>query len=146
MQAPDFTLADQNGQQHSLKDYHGHWLVLYFYPKDNTPGCTKEACNFRDQRGAIQAMQNTEIVGVSTDSVESHHKFSEEHGLNFTLLSDPDHHVIEAYGAWGGVFRTKRHTVIINPDGEIAKEYRGVHPGSHAAEIIADLQALQGSV
>jgi thioredoxin-dependent peroxiredoxin len=144
MPAPDFSLSDQNGKIHTLKDYAGRWLVLYFYPKDETAGCTKEACNFRDQRDTILALGNTDVVGVSKDSVESHQKFAEHHNLNFTLLSDPDHKVIEAYGAWGGLFGTKRHTVVINPKGEIVKEYRGVNPSTHAGEIIADLQTLQG--
>lgn len=145
MRAPDFSLPDQNGQTHSLKDYAGRWLVLYFYPKDETPGCTKEACNFRDQRDAIREAGKAEVVGISKDSVESHHRFAEHYSLNFTLLSDPDHRTIEAYGAWGGMFGTKRHTVLIDPKGKIAKEYRGVDPATHAGEIIADLQALQAN-
>jgi len=143
MQAPDFTLVDQDGKSHSLADYAGKWLVLYFYPKDNTPGCTKEACSFRDGREQIRELGNVEVVGVSKDSVESHKKFSAEHQLNFTLLSDPDHEVIEAYGAWGGLLGTKRNTVIIDPRGEVKKQYIGVDPATHVSDIITDLKMLQ---
>ncbi|HSW65515.1 MAG TPA: peroxiredoxin [Bacillota bacterium] len=143
MRAPDFNLADQDSAKHSLADYAGKWLVLYFYPKDGTPGCTKEACNFRDGRELIAQLGNVEVVGISKDSVESHKKFSLEHQLNFTLLSDPSHEVIEAYGAWGGLLGTKRNTVIIGPDGEVKKQYSGVDPATHVTEIIADLKALQ---
>jgi peroxiredoxin Q/BCP len=143
MQAQDFSLPDQNGAVHSLQDYAGKWLVLYFYPKDNTPGCTKEACIFRDERDTISRLGQAEIVGVSKDSVESHKKFAEQQHLNFTLLSDPEHATIEAYGAWG-LLGTKRNTVIIDPGGQIAKTYEGVDPKTHAAQIIADLQQLQG--
>jgi peroxiredoxin len=89
-QAPDFTLLDQNSENHSLQDYRGKWVVLYFYPKDETPGCTVEACGFRDTREAIAEFGNAVVLGVSKDSPESHRKFAEKHGLNFTLLSDPD--------------------------------------------------------
>lgn len=149
-QAPNFSLLDQNGNLHSLADYAGRWLVLYFYPKDDTPGCTTEACNFRDEREAIAEFGHAEVVGVSKDSVASHKKFTEKYGLNFTLLSDPDHKVIEAYDSWkpqkfmGREYMgTKRNTFIISPDGQIAKEYLGVNPKDHAAEIIADLKDLQ---
>lgn len=149
-QAPDFTLPDQTGAIRSLKDYKGRWIVLYFYPKDSTPGCTTEACNFRDARDSIAEIGNAVVIGVSKDSVKSHAKFAEKHSLNFTLLSDASHGMIEAYGSWGkkkfmgreyeGV---KRNTYIINPDGLIVKEYEGVNPAKHAAEIIHDLQDLQ---
>lgn len=150
MKAPAFSLIDQNGIVQSLKDYAGQWLVLYFYPKDNTSGCTTEACNFRDEREAIRALSNAEIIGISKDSVASHKKFADKHGLTFPILSDPDHTVIEAYGAWGKrtfmgreYMGTFRNTYIINPDGEIVKTYEGVDPKKHAAEIITDLKALQ---
>src|ERR1019366_1273568 len=94
-QAPDFKLLDQNGDTRSLKDYRDGWVVLYFYPKDNTAGCTKEACTFRDERDAIAEYGNAEVIGISTDSVVSHKKFIEKNHLNFTLLSDPDHKTIE---------------------------------------------------
>jgi len=149
-QAPDFSLQDQDGTVKTLHDYAGRWLVLYFYPKDDTPGCTTEACNFRDERDAISEFGNATVVGISKDSVRSHKKFAEKHGLNFTLLSDPDHVAAEAYGSWkpkkmmGREFMgVTRDTFIISPDGGRAKEYRGVDPKSHAAQIIADLQSLQ---
>lgn len=148
--APDFTLLDQHGEAHSIVQYLGRWIVLYFYPKDNTPGCTKEACSFRDAREAIAEFGNATVIGVSGDSVESHHKFAEKHNLNFTLLSDPDHSVAKAYNSWDPSFffgsvllGTKRNTFIIDPTGKIAKEYIGVDPSQHAAEIIADLHQLQ---
>ena len=150
MKAPDFSLIDQNGIVQSLKDYAGRWVVLYFYPKDNTSGCTAEACNFRDEREAIRALGNAEIIGISKDSVASHKRFADKHGLTFPILSDPDHAVIEAYGAWGKrkfmgreYVGTFRNTYIINPDGEIVKTYEGVDPKKHAIEIIQDLKTLQ---
>jgi len=149
MKASDFTLPDQNNKLHSLADYRGKWLVLYFYPKDNTAGCTLEACSFRDERDDITAL-GAEVVGVSKDSVKSHAKFAEKHNLNFVLLSDESTDMIKAYDAWGlkkfmgrefeGIIRK---TVIINPEGEIVKEYPKVTPLGHAAKIIADLTALQ---
>ena len=149
-QAPDFSLPDQDGNIKTLADYAGKWLVLYFYPKDNTPGCTTEACNFRDEREAIGELSGAEVVGISKDSVRSHKKFTADHGLNFTLLSDTEHKTIEAYDSWkpkkfmGREYMgTERNTFIISPDGRIAQEYRGVDPKAHAAEIIADLRQLQ---
>jgi len=149
-QAPDFSLPDQNGDVKTLADYAGQWLVLYFYPKDDTPGCTTEACSFRDEREAIADLGSAEVVGISKDSVRSHKKFVDKYHLNFTLLSDPEHKVIEAYGSWKPLkfmgreyMGTQRNTFIITPDGKIAKEYVGVDPKTHAAEIIADLKALQ---
>lgn len=148
--APDFNLPDQNGKMHSLADYSGKWLVVYFYPKDATPGCTTEACNFRDGRDAIREYGNAEIIGISKDSVSSHKKFAEKNKLNFTLLSDESHKVIKAFGAWGPkkfmgreYMGINRNTYLINPKGKIAKEYIGVKPETHAAEIITDLKALQ---
>lgn len=145
MKAPDFSLKDQDGNAHNLKDYAGKWLVLYFYLKDDTPGCTTQACDIRDQREAITKHGGVEVVGISKDSVESHKTFAKNHDLNFTILSDPDHEVIEAYGAWdeGSEMGTKRNTVIIDPRGEIVKEYKDVDPGQHARTIIADLKELQ---
>lgn len=151
--APNFSLPDQNGQTKSLKDYAGKWLVLYFYPKDATPGCTTEACSFRDERDEIAKSGNAEVVGVSKDSVASHKKFADRHHLNFTLLSDPEHKTIEAYGSWqpqkfmGREYMgTKRNTFIVGPGGTIAKEYISADPKKHAAEIIEDLKALQTKV
>jgi peroxiredoxin Q/BCP len=152
MPAPDFKLLDQHNQQHSLKDYQGRWLVLYFYPKNDTPGCTTEACNFRDARSAIAEFGNAAVAGVSRDSVRSHKKFADKYNLDFTLLSDPDHEVIEAYGAWQekSMFGRKymgiqRMTVIINPEGQIVREYPKADPAKHAAEIIKDLRELHAS-
>lgn len=149
--APDFSLPDQDGVVRSLRDYAGKWLVLYFYPKDDTPACTAEACSFRDEREVIAQAGQAEVVGVSRDSVHSHKKFAEKYGLTFSLLSDPEHQTIEAYGAWapkkfmGREFMgTLRNTVIINPNGEIVKTYEGIDVKSHALQIITDLIALQG--
>ena len=124
--APDFTLPDENGNEVSLRDFAGKWLVLYFYPKDNTSGCTKEACDFTDSRSYFASL-NAEVVGVSRDSAASHQNFILKHHLAIPLLSDPDHKVHEAYGAWGlkknygketeGVIRS---TFIISPEGKIA--------------------------
>jgi peroxiredoxin Q/BCP len=146
--APDFSLLDQDGKSHSLSDYRGQWLVLYFYPRDDTPGCTKQACSFRDAREDIEKL--AAVIGISTDSVRSHKRFADKYHLNFRLLSDPEHEVIEAYGSWkpkkmmGREFLgTHRNTFIINPEGKIAKEYLGVDPNNHAETIISDLKKLQ---
>ena len=144
--APDFSLPDQDGITRSLKDYAGKWLVLYFYPKDETPGCTDEACAFRDGREILEAL-GAEVVGVSADSTKSHAKFSKKHGLNFTLLSDTDHSVIEAYGSWapkklfGREFiGIHRDTYLINPRGEIVRKYEGVDPKTHIGAVVEDLK------
>lgn len=148
--APNFTLKDQDGTSHSLLDYAGRWVVLYFYPKDDTPGCTTEACEFRDARDVIAELGNAVVIGISKDTVKAHKKFADKFDLNFTLLSDPDHEVIEAYGAWqeksmyGRKFMgIQRSTFIIDPSGNIAKEYPKVTPRKHAAQIIKDLQEFQ---
>lgn len=148
--APDFSLPDQDEAVHSLVDYAGRWLVLYFYPKDDTPGCTTEACNFRDAREVIAQLGNAEVVGISKDTVKSHRKFLDKYHLNFTLLSDPEHKVIEAYDSWKpkrfmgrDYIGTMRNTFIISPEGQIVKEYIGVDPKMHAAQIINDLRMLQ---
>lgn len=148
--APQFSLKDQDNKTHSLDDYSSKWVVLYFYPRDDTPGCTTEACSFRDERELIAALGNAQVVGISKDSVASHKKFADKYNLNFTLLSDPEATTIKAYGAWGerSMFGKKyfgiiRSTVIINPEGMIVKTYPKVDPKKHAAQIIKDLQALQ---
>ena len=148
--APTFTLQDQDGKTHSLYDYKGKWIVLYFYPKDDTPGCTTEACNFRDARDAIAEFGNSVVIGISKDSVRSHKKFAEKFSLNFALLSDESGETIKAYNSWGerSMFGRKfmgiiRSTYIIDPVGNIVKEYPKVDPKKHAAEIIKDLQDLQ---
>jgi peroxiredoxin Q/BCP len=150
--APDFSLADQDGVTRSLANYRSKWLILYFYPKDDTPGCTIEACSFRDVREVIAEFGNAEVVGVSKDSVASHKKFADKHHLNFTLLSDPDHEIIAAYDSWkpqkfaGHEFLgTERNTFIISPAGNIVRHYKGVNPQEHVTEILQDLKNLQTS-
>ncbi|ETN88624.1 thiol peroxidase [Thermus scotoductus] len=149
--APDFALPDQEGRIHRLSDYRGKWVVLYFYPKDDTPGCTKEACGFRDRMGDLQEL-GAVVLGVSADDVQSHKRFAEKYGLNFPLLADPEREVILAYGAWGkknlygkeyeGVLR---QTFLIDPEGRIAKVWRKVSPEDHAEEVAEALRALRGS-
>lgn len=146
--ANDFNLPDQDGKYHKLSDYKGRWVVLYFYPRDNTPGCTKEACNFRDSFRELQKM-DVQILGVSKDSIASHKKFAEKYNLNFPILSDEDKGVIKKYKAWGikkfmgrefeGIFRK---TYLIDPKGTIKKVYEKVNPLTHASEIIKDLNAI----
>jgi len=148
MKAKTFNLPDQNGEYHKLSDYKNKWLLIYFYPKDDTPGCTKEACNFRD--GIAQfTKRGVAIIGISKDSIESHKKFSAKYKLNFPLLSDPEHLVIESYGAWGTkkfmgreFMGTKRNSYLINPTGEIVKTYENVNPLSHFTQILSDLDKL----
>jgi peroxiredoxin Q/BCP len=145
-QAPDFTLSDDEGRMHTLSDYRGKPVVLYFYPKDNTSGCTKEACGFRDDYSAYQNVGVT-ILGVSPDSSKSHANFRAKYELPFTLLADPDREVIKMYGAWGlkklygreyeGVMRT---TFLIGEDGNILKVFEKVKPANHSAEILAVLE------
>lgn len=146
--APDFSLEDQNGQTHNLTNYKGKWLVLYFYPRDNTPGCTMEACKFRDGRDMLKSL-GAEIIGISKDSTKSHGKFANRHNLNFTILSDHDAETAKAYGSWklkkfmGREYMgINRDTYIINPDGVIAKKYEGVNPINHFDEVYTDLQKL----
>lgn len=142
--APEFELNDQDDQLHSLEDYRNQWVVLYFYPKDETPGCTTEACEFRDNIFAFRDL-NAQILGVSLDDVESHKAFSENHGLPFPLLADPDGNTSTAYGVKTRMFGmtvAKRQTFIIGPDGVIAKHYAKVKPNEHSAEVLADLKEL----
>jgi len=143
--APEFTLPSQEGTPVSLKDYRGKWVVLYFYPKDFTSGCTIEAHNF--QRDQPQYQQKGAVVlGVSVDSADSHKKFCTKEGLNFRLLADSDHKVSSAYGSLtnlGLVKFASRHTFIINPEGKIAKSYTDVNPNQHSAEVLAALTELQ---
>ena len=147
--APDFTLHSSDGIAHSLSDFRGKWLVLYFYPKDDTPGCTVEACSLRDARDTITEL-GAEIIGISKDEASSHEKFKAKHSLNFTLLSDPDGTTIDAYGAWGkkmfGQEGILRKTFIIDSTGTIVKVYGRVTPLGHGEQIINDLQRLQASV
>jgi peroxiredoxin Q/BCP len=142
--APDFELSDQEGQLHSLEDYRDNWVVLYFYPKDATPGCTTQACEFRDNIFAYRKL-NAQILGVSLDDVESHSKFAEEHGLPFPLLADTDGTVAEAYGVKTHMFGltvAKRETFIIDPEGRVARHYADVDPDTHSAEVLEDLSEL----
>lgn len=145
--APEFSLLDQSGQTHRLSDYAGRWLVLYFYPKDDTPGCTQEACRFRDDIGVLGNL-NAAIVGVSTDDVQSHTDFAKKYQLPFPLLSDPGGQTAEAYGSLlnlGLIRFARRHTFIIAPDGRIAARFDKVHPASHAQDVARSLLALQQS-
>ncbi|MEK7112571.1 MAG: thioredoxin-dependent thiol peroxidase [Patescibacteria group bacterium] len=148
MKAPDFNLPDQEGKLHSLSDYKGKWLILYFYPKDFTPVCTKEDCSFRDGSQEF-AGRGVGTIGISKDTVASHKKFAEKYKLNFPILSDPEHKVIEAYGAWGKknfmgreYYGTIRNTVLINPEGEIVKEYKKVNPLTHTHQILASIDKI----
>jgi peroxiredoxin Q/BCP len=144
--APEFMLPDQDGIMHSLKEYRGMWVLLYFYPKDNTTGCTKEACAIRNdfpnfgERGA-------KVLGVSIDSVGSHKKFAEKYALPFTLLADEEKRVVEQYGVWekkqfiGKEYMgTMRTSFLIDPEGKIAKIYEKVQPEIHAQEVLQDLR------
>ena len=143
--APEFTLIDQNGLTHSLQDYAGRWVVLYFYPKNDTPGCTKEACAFRDDYKVIVA-HNTQVLGVSVDDRASHEKFASKYSLPFPLLSDENGQVAKSYQALfslGPLKYAKRHTFIIDPNGKIKKIYRKVDAASHSKQILADLTLLK---
>lgn len=146
--APDFSLPDEKGQLHRLSDFRGQTVVLYFYPKDDTPGCTTEACNFRDDYSAYQEA-GIVILGVSPDAIRSHAKFKQKYDLPFPLLADVDHKVCEQYGVWGlkkfmgreyeGVLRT---TFLIGPDGIIKKVFENVKPAQHSQEVLAALEAV----
>lgn len=144
--APTFSLKDDEGAAVSLGDYAGKWLVLYFYPKDDTPGCTVEACSLRDAHTDITAL-GAHVVGISKDDPTSHAKFRAKHSLNFTLLSDPDGKVIESYDAWGKKMFGKegilRKTFIINPEGTVVKVFGRVTPEGHGNQVVKELQRLQ---
>lgn len=145
--APDFELPDQNGDMHSLEDYRDQWVALYFYPKDDTPGCTTEACAFRDDIFEFRRM-GTRVIGVSLDDESSHKEFAEKYGLPFPLLADPDGTTADAYGVktrWLGISIAKRQTFLIDPQGRIAKHYTDVDPDTHSAELLADLAELTGT-
>jgi len=145
--APDFELEDETGTPRRLSDFRGKPVVLYFYPKDDTPGCTTEACNFRDDYSAYENA-GVAIIGVSPDTVKSHQKFKEKHGLPFPLLADKDHKVCELYDVWGlkkmmgreymGVLRT---TYLIDTEGKIVRVFEKVKPAEHSAELLAELSA-----
>jgi peroxiredoxin Q/BCP len=144
--APDFSLQGSDGNSHTLAEYKGKWLILYFYPKDDTPGCTSEACGFRDARDALTEL-GAEVIGISADEASAHDKFKAKYNLNFVLLSDPERKVIEAYGAWGkkmfGREGILRKTFIVNPDGQVVKVYGRVTPLGHGDQVINELKMLQ---
>jgi len=145
--APPFELRDQSGQAHRLADYHGRWVLLYFYPKDDTPGCTTEACNFRDDLPKLRAL-GVQILGVSIDDTASHARFADKFHLPFPLLADTDGAVARSYGsltAFGPIRFAKRHTFVIDPDGRIARVYRDVKPSTHSREILEDMKTLQAA-
>jgi len=142
--APDFRLQDQNGEWHALADYRGQWLAVYFYPKDDTPGCTTEACNFRDNIYAFRAI-GANVVGVSLDDVASHKAFAEKYSLPFILLADTDGEMAREYGVlrdWKLVQIAARESFIVNPDGIIVKHYEDVDPDTHTDEVLAELERL----
>jgi peroxiredoxin Q/BCP len=148
--APAFTLADQNGEKVKLTDLTGQWVVLYFYPKDDTPGCTKEACEFTEGLEAFEGM-NAKVLGCSPDSPDKHQKFIDKYDLQLTLLSDPEKKVMTKYGAFGekksygktvqGVIRS---TVLIDPQGKVAHHWRNVKAAGHAEKVRQKLEELQG--
>lgn len=147
-QAPDFTLSDQDGRSITLSDELGSYVLLYFYPKDDTPGCTKQACGIRDAEPDFKSV-GIKAFGISADSVASHKKFAEKYELSFPLLADEDRSVITAYGVWGkkkfmgreyeGILRT---SFLIAPNGTVAKVYENVKPAEHAGEVLADVKEL----
>jgi thioredoxin-dependent peroxiredoxin len=146
--APDFTLLDQDGLEHKLAKYRGKWVLLYFYPKDDTPGCTKEACTITDKFPDFKKLKIA-VLGVSADSVKSHKKFADKYKISFPLLSDESKIVIEKYGVWAkkkfmgreymGILRS---SFLINPEGKIAKIYENVKPELHAQEVLTDVHDL----
>ena len=147
--APAFNLPDQHGVKHALKDYAGSWVLLYFYPKDDTPGCTKEACSFRDNLPSFKKL-DVQVFGASVDPVKKHAKFAEKYELPFTLLADEEKTLVNDYGVWAkkkflgreymGILRM---SFLIDPKGKIAKIYEDVKPTEHVEEVLADLKKLQ---
>jgi peroxiredoxin Q/BCP len=146
--APAFKLQDQAGQWHSLSDYKGKWVVLYFYPKDDTPGCTTEACAFRDNIFAFDK-EGAVVLGISVDNITDHKAFAEKHSLPFTLLADPTKDVTKQYGVlktyMGVMEMARRDTFIIDPQGRIAKHYESVNPDDHSKVVLQDLKALKAA-
>ncbi len=150
--APDFALPDHQGQTVRLRDFRGKRVVLYFYPRDGTPGCTREACSFRDAHTRL-VRAGVVVLGVSPDSPESHRKFRERHGLPFPLLSDPEGKVAQAYGAWAEKtlygrkrWGVARSTFLIGPDGRVERVWRRVKPDGHAEEVLQAIQGLRRNV
>lgn len=143
-EAPGFRLQDQNGEWHELADYRGSWVAVYFYPKNDTPGCTTEACNFRDNIYAFKAIGAT-VVGISVDDVESHQKFASKYKLPFTILADETRATAKAYGVlrdWKLTQIASRQSFLIDPEGRVAKHYEDVDPDTHTQEVLTDLEAL----
>ncbi len=147
--APEFSAEIDGGEKINISDYKGKWVVLYFYPKDNTPGCTKEACSFNDNLDALTEL-GAEVIGISPDSVKSHDKFKEKFNLNFHLVSDPEKEICKSYDILGekSMFGKKyfgviRSTYIIDPDGNIAKVYKKVKVAGHTEKVMEDLKKLQ---
>ncbi len=142
--APGFNLQDQNGEWHKLEDYSGTWLAIYFYPKDDTPGCTTEACNFRDNIYAFKAI-GAAVVGISLDDVASHKEFATKYKLPFILLADEEGETAEAYGVlrdWKLVQIASRQSFLVNPQGVIVKHYEDVDPETHTQQVLDDLEAM----
>lgn len=145
--APGFKLQDQNGDWHDLEDYRGQWLAVYFYPEDDTPGCTTQACSIRDNMYAFEAI-GAKIVGISVDSVESHRKFADKYKLPFILLADEDGEVAERYGVLRDLLlvkMAKRESFIIDPEGVIVRHYVKVDPDTHTQMVLGELQELMGT-
>jgi len=145
-EAPSFNLQDQNGDWHKLEDYRDQWLAVYFYPKDDTPGCTTEACNFRDNIYAFKAI-GAAVVGISVDDVDSHKEFSDKYKLPFTILADEDGQTAKAYGVLKNYMLLKlasRQSFLINPEGKIVKHYADVDPDKHTDQVLADIKTLMG--
>jgi len=147
--APDFTLSDQDGARITLSDYRGQWVVLYFYPKDNTSGCTREALDFTEYLGEYEKL-NARVFGISPDSVQSHQKFIKKHNLKVALLADPDHGALEKYGVWQEksmygrkYFGVVRSTCLIDPEGKIAKVWQKVKVTGHADDVMCEIRDFQ---
>lgn len=147
--APDFTLKDQHNTSHSLSDYAGKWVLIYFYPKDDTPGCTTEACAIRDNFHDFKSL-NCVVLGISTDPVKSHDRFAKKHELPFTLLADEEKRVVHDYAVWGKkkfmgreYMGTHRISYLIDPSGHIVRVYDKVKPAVHAKEVLRDLQVMK---
>jgi len=144
--APGFHLQDQNGDWHDLGDYQGSWLAIYFYPKDDTPGCTTEACNFRDNIYAFKAI-GASVIGISVDDVDSHKEFSDKYKLPFVILADEDGSTAKAYGVlrdWKLMQIASRQSFLVNPEGVIVKHYEDVDPETHTQDVLNDLEGLMG--
>ena len=145
--APAFTLPDQGGRLVALRDFAGSTVIVYFYPADDTPGCTKEACQFNENLGAFQR-SGAKVLGISPDSPAKHVKFREKYGLELPLLSDPDHRVMEAYGAWGEktmygrkTVGTSRSTFVVDGEGKVVRSWYNVRADGHAAKVLGTLQS-----